>query len=90
MCKFLKKAGFSHHKLATYALQRDDTLRAQYASDVSLYQRDSLLFIDETGTDARDAVRKYGYSLRGKPLSAKSYLYEESTCLASLLCPCKV
>ena len=82
VCTFLKKAGFSHHKLATYALQRDDTLRAQYASDVSLYQRDSLLFIDETGTDATDAVRKYGYSLRGKPLSAKSYLYEESTYLA--------
>ena len=83
VCKFLKKAGFSHHKLATYALQRDDTLRAQYASDVSLYQRDSLLFIDET---ARDAVRKYGYSLRGKPLKCQKLLVrgEHLSCIVAM------
>ena len=27
-----------------------------------------LVFIDETGTDRRNTVRNYGYSLRGKPL----------------------
>ena len=34
VCKFLKKVGFTHHKLATFALQRDDTLRKQFVSDV--------------------------------------------------------
>ena len=29
------------------------------------------MFIDETGTDSRDAIRTYGYSLRGKPLKAQ-------------------
>lgn len=31
-----------------------------------------LVFIDETGTDRRDSLRRYGYSLRGKtPRSSK-------------------
>lgn len=36
--------------------------------DVSVYTTDMLVFIDETGTDRRNTVRNYGYSLRGKPL----------------------
>ena len=86
VCKFLKKVGFTHHKLATFALQRDDTLRKQFVSDVSLYQRDTLLFVDETGTDGRDTVRKYGYSLRGKPLKAQKLLVrgEHISCIAAM------
>ena len=54
VCKFLKRIGFTHHKLATYALQRDDTLRQQFVSDVSLHNRETLLFVDETGTDRKE------------------------------------
>ena len=32
------------------------------------------MFLDETGTDSRDAVRTYGYSIRGKPLQAQKLL----------------
>ena len=51
--------------------QRDYSLRVQFVSDVSLYEPEMLIFIDETGSDKRDSLRKYGYSLRGKP--AKSH-----------------
>lgn len=86
VCKFLHKAGFTHHKLATYALQRDDSLRAQFVADVSLYQRETLLFIDETGTDERDTIRKYGYSLRGKPLKTQKLLVrgERLSCIVAM------
>ena len=30
VCEFQKKTGFTPHKLATYALQRDDTLNSMY------------------------------------------------------------
>ena len=53
------------------AIQRDDGVRAQFVSDVSLYEPEMLIFIDETGSDKRDSLRKYGYSLRGRP--AKSH-----------------
>lgn len=49
------------------AKQCDRELREQFAIDVSLYRPNMLVFVDETGSDCRDALRKYGYSLRGKP-----------------------
>ena len=33
------------------------------------------IFIDETGADRRNSLRKYGYSLRGKPAINNSLLY---------------
>lgn len=74
VCKVLKKIGFSRQRLALFALQRDDYLRLQFTADVSLYRRESLIFVDEIGTDSKDAVRSYGYSLRGKPLKAQKLL----------------
>ena len=32
-----------------------------------MYSSDMLVFVDETGTDQRNTIRKYGYSIRGKP-----------------------
>ena len=71
VCKFLSRIGFTRQRLATYALQRDEDLRHQYVADVSLYAQDTLIFIDETGTNRTDTVRKFGYSLRGKPIRAQ-------------------
>jgi len=34
--------------------------------DVSEYDSNMLIFIDETGADRRNLLRKYGYSIRGK------------------------
>ena len=47
--------------------QRNEHLRSEFRSDVSMYPSHSLIFVDESGTDRRDTLRKYGYSLRGKP-----------------------
>lgn len=35
-------------------------------SQVSIYDPNMLLFIDECGSDRKLALRKYGYALRGK------------------------
>ena len=32
------------------------------------------IFLDETGVDRRDTLRKYGYSLRGKPAESQRWL----------------
>ena len=61
----------TRQRLATFTLQRDDLLRQQFVADVSLYARDTLVFIDETGTNRTDTVRRVGYSLRGKPVKAQ-------------------
>ena len=74
ICRFLHKVGFSRQKLKMVARQRDEDLRAQFVSDVSIYTPDMLVFLDETGSDRRDSLRKYGYSLRGMPATSRKLL----------------
>ena len=54
--------------MITTASQRDELLREQFISDVSVYNTDMLVFIDKTGADRRNLLRSHGYSIRGKPL----------------------
>lgn len=74
LCTFLRKNGFSRRKMQLVALQQDKELRATFASDVSLYKPNFMIFIDETGCDRRHALRKYGYGLRGKPIKCQKLL----------------
>lgn len=67
ICGYLKEMNFSRQKMQIIAKQRDEQLRSGFRDDVSLYEPHMLVFIDETGTDRRDSIRRYGYSLRGKP-----------------------
>ena len=70
ICQFLHKNGFSRQRMVLIAKQRDEYLRATFATDVSCYKREMLVFLDETGADRRNTMRKYGYSLRGKPATS--------------------
>ncbi len=51
-------------------------LREQYKYDVSCISCIcvSVVFVDETGADRRNTMRKYGYSLRGRPAVNHSLL----------------
>lgn len=66
ICKFLHNSGFSHKKLTLRAQQRCMELRQKFTNDMTIYAPDMLVFVDETGTDKRSCLRKYGYSLVGK------------------------
>ena len=74
ICRFLQRVGFSRQKLKLVAKQRDEDLRAQFAYDVAMYKPEMLIFLDETGSDKRNCLRKYGYSLRGKPAVSQKLL----------------
>ena len=74
ICKFLHQQGFSRQKLQKVALQQDRLKREQFIIDASVYSQDMLIFVDETGADQRDTLRKYGYSLRGKTPSKRDLL----------------
>ena len=67
LCTFLNGMNFTRQKMQIVAKQRDDDLREQFFIDVSLYKPEMLIFIDESGSDNRDTLRKYGYCIRGKP-----------------------
>ena len=63
--RFLKVNCFTRQKLHRVALQQDLFLRQQFISDISIFSKNMFIFIDETGTDYRNSLRQYGYSLRG-------------------------
>ena len=74
ICRFLKKNNFSRKKLSLVALQQNVSSRAQFLSDISVYEPEMLVFIDETGSDRRNSIRHFGYSLIGKPARSHSLL----------------
>ena len=66
VCRFLKKAGFTRTKIQLVAIQQSEVCRARYMNEMQQYAADMIVFLDETGSDRRDSMRKFGYSLRGK------------------------
>lgn len=74
ICRVLKKNNFSRKKLRHIAIQQNASLRAQFLSDVSIYDPEMLVFIDETGTDRRNSIRRFGYSPVGQCACSSSLL----------------
>ena len=66
LCNFLKKSNFTRKKMQLIALQRDKELRSAFLSDVSIY--------NSIGCDRRDAIRRYGYGVRGKRVKCQKLL----------------
>ena len=74
ICKLLKESNFSRKKMQLVALQRDSMIRERFVQATSLFNLDMMVFIDESGCDRRDAIRKYGYGLRGMPVKSQKLL----------------
>ena len=66
--------GFTHKKLETVALRRNEMLREEYRKEVSVFTKEMFMFVDERGTDRHDALQKFGYSLRGKQATSQKFL----------------
>ena len=77
ICRFLKESGFTRQKMIITAKQRSDALRADFLMDMMIYKNhpEFFVFIDETGTDRRDSMRKFGYGLRGMPPVSQKMLF---------------
>lgn len=66
ICRLLLSYGVTHKQVGYVALQRCDSLRGAYMAQSFLFSTDKFVWIDETGSDARDQSRKYGYAVRGE------------------------
>ena len=65
--RFLLRANFTHKKMKLIPIQQNEQLRAKYVAEISQYSPNMLVFVDETGSTRKDAIRKCGYSLGGMP-----------------------
>ena len=74
ICRTLKRLGFTRKKLQFAAIQRSNEIRARYQAEISIYSNEMFLFVDETGCDRRNALRKFGYSICGRPATCVKLL----------------
>lgn len=65
VCRLLQKHGYTRKKIRQVAKQRCEELRGIFMARVFHFPREFLVWCDETGSDRRDEIRKFGYSLRG-------------------------
>ena len=49
------------------ALQRSDELRASFMAEITAYDPEMIIWIDESGCDRRNSMRKFNYTLKGIP-----------------------
>ena len=49
------------------SLQRSEVKRAEFWAEISAFEPSMMLWVDESGCDRRNALRKYGYGIRGQP-----------------------
>lgn len=67
ICRTLRSMGCSRQRIQHIALQRSEECRARFMAEISMYDPSMLVWIDETGCDRRNSLRRYGYSIRGMP-----------------------
>ena len=67
LCAFFEGVKLHYQKIQIVAAQKNKDLCEQFAIDMSMYKPHMLVFVDETGSDCRNTMRRYGYGLRGKP-----------------------
>ena len=65
ICRTIHHLGFTRKKIEHIAFQRSDDLRANFKSDISIFDPNTFVWVDESGFRQRNSIRSYGYSLRG-------------------------
>jgi transposase len=65
LCRTIHHMGVTRQVMRHIALQRSDAKRAKFIADISVYDPAMFIWLDESGQDKRNAVRRYGYSVRG-------------------------
>ena len=74
ICRTLHRLGFTYQKIKHLPLQRSDNARQAFMAEVSVYDPSMFIWLDETGCDRRNAVRQYGYGLRG--MTPRSFTFK--------------
>ena len=66
-CRIIHRHGLTRKKIRQVALQRSVEQRGKFMAEIQFLDVNQLVWLDETGSDNRDRIRKFGYSLKGEP-----------------------
>ena len=67
ICRVMKRLGMTRQRICHIALQRSEAKCAEFSAEMTMLDPSMLVWIDEMGSDRRNALRKYGYGIRGLP-----------------------
>ena len=65
LCRTAKRLGLTRQKMRNISLRRSEIERGAYMADISVFHPEMLVFVDETGSERKNSIRRYGYGLRG-------------------------
>lgn len=65
ICRTVHRLGMTRQKLRYVALQQSVDQRVMFMADISMFEPEMIVWLDETGSDRRNSTRAYGYGLRG-------------------------
>ena len=65
ICQTIQHFGMTRKKVRTIAMQRSEDRRAEFIAEISQFDPDMLIWLDETGSDRRNSIRAYGYAFKG-------------------------
>ncbi len=66
ICRIIHRNGLTRKKVQQVALQRSIVYRGDFMAEVQMYSADKFVWVDETGCDKKDQIRRFGYALRGE------------------------
>ena len=64
ICRLLTKHGLTTQKVQHVALQRTMELKSSFMASVYTFPAEMFVWIDESGSDSKDQLRRYDYALR--------------------------
>ena len=67
ICRCLRRLGLSYQKIKHFSMNRCEVKRAKFWAEMAGYDSNMIVWVDETGCESRNALRKYGYGIRGMP-----------------------
>ena len=67
ICRTLQRIGMTRQVIRHYAWQRSELSRAEFWLEFWYHSPEMIIWIDESGFNKRNALRKYGYGIRGVP-----------------------
>ena len=71
ICQIIHRNGLTRKKVQEIALQRLSVCRGDFMAEVQWFSPDKFVWVDETGSNKKDQVRRCGYALRGEyPVSS--------------------
>ena len=67
ICRSLHKIGMSYQKIKHFSINRCEVKRARFWAEISNFDPNMIVWVDETGCEHRNSLRKHGYGIRGMP-----------------------